>query len=165
MTKAAIVGYLGIDPGASGGFAIVWDDRSIVTTKFQTDLEDWQWLRDRTAEGMVFAALEKVGGYIGTPQPGSAMFKFGASWGRLRGFLTAASVPFEEPTPQRWQKDLNIAPRRKASKKRGTGESKTDFKRRLRDKAQSLFPYVTITNDIADALLIAEWLKRQKGDR
>jgi hypothetical protein len=94
------------------------------------------------------------------------MFSFGDSVGFIRGILTASGVPFEQKVPRVWQKALGIAPRlieRDATKKIIKEESKTDFKRRLKEKAEQLFPTVKVTLDVADSLLIAEFNKRTRS--
>jgi hypothetical protein len=140
-----------------------------------TERDLWDWLKDfgpgplkTVAEGFglrspagspdSFAVLEKVGGYVGEAQPGSAAFKFGMSYGALRMALTAAGIPFDEVTPQRWQKTLGVTPREK-------GEPKSSFKARLKTKAQSLFPRTSITLKTADALLLAEYCRRLRAGR
>lgn len=99
-------------------------------------------------------SLEKVGGYTGSGQPGSAMFKFGCNYGLIRMALTAAGIPFEEVVPRTWQKALGIPPRKKT-------ETKTQWKNRLKQKAQQLFPGAKVTLATADALLIAEHCQRK----
>lgn len=150
--------YLGVDPGASGGMAIVNGVFTEVTPMLPTDSDIWAWFSVRDfGECWAFAVIEKVGGYIGEAQPGSSAFKFGASYGKLLMALTAAGIPFEEVTPQRWQKALGIAPRKSKQ-----GETKTAFKNRLKQKAQQLFPGVTVTLATCDALLIAEFCRRMR---
>jgi hypothetical protein len=162
--------YLGVDPGASGGLAALngREVRAVPTPATERDV--WDWFQDfrsgelhalvAAASGkkdfalpLAFAVVEKVGGYVGQAQPGSAAFKFGASYGALRMALTAAGVPYEEATPQRWQKALGLGTRRK-------GESKTSWKNRLKSAAQRLFPSVKVTLATADALLIAAYCQR-----
>jgi hypothetical protein len=155
--------YLGIDPGASGGLAAVCgrEPRPVCVPTPATERDVWDWLKEygagplRPVNGgpVAFAVVEKVGGYVGQAQPGSAAFKFGVSYGALRMALTAAGVPWEEATPQRWQKALGLGARRK-------GESKTSWKNRLKGAAQSAFPGVKVTLATADALLIAEYCRR-----
>lgn len=144
--------YLGIDPGASGGLAAIQGNQIKAVSMPATERDVWDWFLNHN-EGEVFAIIEKVGGYIGAAHPGSAMFRFGVSYGGLRMALTAAKIPFDEITPQKWQRSLGIAPRKKT-------ESKAQFKRRLKQKAQQLFPGVTVTLATADALLIAEYCRR-----
>lgn len=159
--------FLGIDPGATGAAVLLFDDDSVDVLRLSkvTDAEAWKWFAGTAQAVDAFACIEKVGGYVGVGQPGSAMFQFGRSTGKLLGFLVAAGIPFEEVSPQAWQKALGIAPRRKKSKKGGPGESGTEWKRRLRQKAEELFPDVEMTNDLADALLIAEHCRRVREPR
>ena len=147
--------YIGIDPGASGGLASVHVDGSCAAvTMPPTERDVWEWVTDLSSWRPPFAVVEKVGGFIkGNPAPGSAMFRFGVSYGGLRMALVAAAVPFEEATPQKWQKGLGITAR-------GKDESKTAFKNRLKQRAQQLFPGVKITLATCDAILIAEYCRR-----
>ena len=152
--------YLGLDPGASGGIAWVSSDSVESVAMPSTDRDIWDWLtapgpfgEERTLP--THAVLEKVNGYVGDGgNPGSAMFKFGTSYGSLKMALTAAGIPFEEIPPQTWQKALGIPKRKK-------GESKTVWKNRLKAHAQRLFPQEKITLATADALLIATYCKRK----
>lgn len=106
-----------------------------------------------------YAALEKVGGYVGGEgDPGSAMFKFGASWGSLGMACVALGIEmYVEPTPQTWQKAFGLV--------KSKGEKKGPWKNRLKAKAQALFPSDDVTLLTADALLIAEYCRRkQQGE-
>jgi hypothetical protein len=154
--------YLGIDPGMSGGLASIHGNKGIVVASSMpsTDRDILDWLSDGDDRSDSFAVLEKVGGYTqaGGPQPGSAMFKFGTSYGGLRMALTAARIPFEEIMPQKWQRGLGIVPRKKE-------ETKSQFKSRLKDFAQKLFPDTKVTLAIADALLIATYCQRKQEGR
>jgi hypothetical protein len=150
--------YIGIDPGASGGLASVLSCGSVVIESMPpTEQDVWEWFRSQRSFGpsiTTFACIEQVGGFIaGNASPGSAMFKFGMSYGSLRMALVAAEIPFEAVTPQRWQKALGVV-------KRARDESKSDFKNRLKARAQQLFPREKITLATADALLIAEYCRR-----
>lgn len=141
--------YLGIDPGANGGFAIVNSDRKLIE---YLDLSkggpaDWlSWLDANATE--CHTAIEEVGGMPNMRPQG--MFKFGWNVGVLHAFLTARQMPFVTVRPQAWMKALNI-PSRKAK----DGETQHDYKKRLREVAQRLFPSEKITANIADACLIA----------
>lgn len=153
--------FIGVDPGASGGMASISDTVG-ATAMPGTDADIWAWFSNadfapyNTGRPAAFAVIEKVQGYAGSPTVGSAMFKFGASYGGLRMALTAAGIPFEEATPQVWQRGLKIPQRTKA-------ESKTAWKNRLKAAAQRLFPGIKVTLATADALLIAEYCRRKRG--
>lgn len=148
--------YLGIDPGASGGLAFVTQNDQEAVSMPATERDVFQWMAGwKNNPPIAFAMIEKVGGFIGIPHPGSAMFKFGASYGGLRMALVAAGIPFDEVTPQRWQKALGVSPRKKT-------ESKGQFKNRLKSKAQQLFPKLGVTLKTCDAILLAEYCRRLK---
>lgn len=143
--------YLGIDPGASGGIAVLTNDHARCFPMPGTARDLWELLKPDG--GIGFAAIEKVGGYVGEKQPGSRMFEFGRNYGECLMALAAAGIPHEEVPPRRWQQALRIAPRKK-------DESKTLWKNRLKARAQQLFPSVKVTLAVADALLIAEYCRR-----
>lgn len=100
------------------------------------------------------AYVEKVGA---TPQMGVvSAFKFGQSVGHIRMCCIAAGVRLEYVTPQKWQKEFGLI-----VKGRGLGQDDTSKKNRNKARAQELFPGIKITHAIADALLIAEYGRRQ----
>ena len=147
--------WLGIDPGASGGIAILHGREVTSVSMPDTERDVWDFFQENGWRGDTpqFAIIEKVGGYIGTNQPGSSAFKFGVSYGGLRMALIAAGVPFEEVVPQRWQKEYAL--------KRAKDEPKHIWKGRLKAKAAQLFPKVHVTLATSDALLIAEYARRK----
>jgi len=168
--------YIGIDPGKHGGIAVLWEAHGTEPIRAQkmpeTDMDICSLFRRLSGchgpastweSRRVFAVIEQVQGYIGSGEdgegkhPGSRMFKFGMNYGALKMALCAASIPYETVTPQKWQRALGIPPR-----KAKAGETKSQFKTRLKAKAQALFPGVKVTKDVADALLIAEYGKRLK---
>ena len=135
--------YLGIDPGKLGGIAIVGD----FTQAWKTP-ETERDLHDLIAElgGPNFAVIEKV---HSSPQMGvKSAFTFGRGYGFLRGLLTAFCIPFEEVSPQKWQKAMACL----------THGDKNVSKA----KAQQLWPHLKITHGVADALLIAEYCRRTR---
>lgn len=108
----------------------------------ETERDILDWFRKHGC--LSTAMLEKV---HAMPKQGvSSTFKFGVGYGGLRMALTAMAIPFDEVTPQRWQKEMGCL----------TGGDKNISKR----KAEDLFPNIRITHAIADALLIAEYARR-----
>jgi len=140
--------YVGIDPGQGGGIAVICGC-VVLTTKMpetERDLLDYLTECVTLSDGEVVAMLERV---HSSPQMGvSSSFKFGCAFGRLRMALVAAAIPFDEVTPQRWQKALGCL----------SSGDKNVTKRR----AQELFPDLTVTHALADALLIATYCRRVK---
>lgn len=141
--------FIGVDPGLSGGLAMVCDTGLLEAVKMpETEgdllqaLKDWRYCKE------VRATLEFV---RSSPQMGVvSAFKFGVGYGGLRMALYAAQIPFDEVTPQKWQKVMQCR----------SGGDKNVTKRR----AQELFPGVKVTHAIADALLLAEYGRRTARD-
>ena len=147
----------GVDPGASGGIA--WqigtrEPRAIAmpATEVDTFLAFEQPdSSERPGGHHMIAVIEKV-----HSRPGegvSSAFKFGWNYGGLRMAILAAGIRLEEVTPYTWQKALGI-PKRKPN------ESKTQFKNRLKARAQELYPGMKVTLKTCDALLILEYAKK-----
>lgn len=142
---------LGIDPGLSGGLALigytddVYHDGVCSTAKMpETERDLWEALQDMGTIG--YAYIEKVSAM---PKQGvSSTFKFGQNYGMLRGMLVALGVPFEAVAPGVWQRSL--------------GCLSHGNKNITKAKAQELYPKLKITHATADALLIATYGLRRK---
>lgn len=145
---------LGIDPGGSGA----------IFKRYQTfDPSPIDWIKNDSTEAdlanfilnavlsgvPIHAFIERV---HSMPKQGVASsFKFGQSYGFLRGLLIGHRIPFEEVTPQKWQKEMGCL-------------TKGD-KNVSKSRAQQLFPTVKITHANADALLISEYGRREISKR
>lgn len=142
--------YIGIDPGASGGIGVIHPNGKATAFKMpDTDRDIFDAIEEvkvmAAANGYgCMAALEKV---HAMPKQGvTSTFTFGVGYGGLRMALAALRIPFVDVTPQAWQKAMQCR----------TGGDKNVSKA----AAQALFPMHKITHAIADALLIAEYLRR-----
>jgi hypothetical protein len=144
--------YIGIDPGASGGIA--WSspmgDRSAPLPKTLGDFRE-QVFEILGQQGFFHAISQSVC-YLESPPkfvkaiPGSAVFVMAQSFGRIEGVLAAFKVPTVTVTPQAWQKAHGLGTR---------GEmTTTQWKNKLKARAQSLYPEEKVTLATADALLI-----------
>lgn len=143
---------IGIDPGVTGGIAIINGD-SVTTHKLAdlTEQETWRLLAEHEPATVY---LETV--HAGQKMASSAAFTFGQVYGRLRMAAIASGLRLMEVRPQAWQSALKLPAI-------GGGHGKNDIakKKRNRAAAQQLFPELRITNANADALLIAEYGRRQ----
>ena len=144
--------YLGIDPGASGGVALVQGDYVAawkIRGRTGSDLASL-FGQIKTEHLVKMAVLEKVAAF---PKQGvSSTFKFGHSAGLLEGMLWAFEFRFELVAPGGWQRPMGlICPK---------GTTLTVKKNKHKARAQQLFPELEITHAIADALLIAEHARR-----
>lgn len=140
--------WIGIDPGASGGIAMLYKDFAEVYPMPKTEADVRHLLF--SIPPSTRAVIEAVHSFPG--QGVASSFAFGRNYGLLRGILHGLGIPFDEVSPQRWQKALNIPPRDKKK-----NESKTEFKNRLKAKAQQLYPQTKVNLATADALLIARY--------
>ena len=147
--------YIGIDPGVSGGIAAL-DETGLplnvqkMPETEQDTLELFRWvvaLCERSGDkARPRAVLERV--HSMPSQGHNGAFTFGKGYGGLRMALVACEIPFNEATPQTWQRTMQCL----------TKGQKNVSKRR----AQELFPGVKCTHAISDALLIAEFCRRQE---
>lgn len=172
--------WIGIDPGASGGVTsiLTLGKTSIVKTvplAKMSQQELWEWINEHREQytwngvkvARVFVVIEEQ-----RPRPTvyfdrrtkklvntilkSTCLLYG-NYCKIVGMLVAAGVPFEEVTPQKWQKEFSLV--------KAKGEKPTKWKNRLKTKAQSLFPRDKITLAVADSTLIAEYARRKHGGK
>lgn len=150
--------YIGIDPGKSGGIAIIHSDGSVSVASFCIET-----YRDLMAAMSVrpdkcIACVECVHAFSG--QGVTSCFNFGMNFGWIQGMLYAFSVPVELVSPVRWKKHYGLI--------FGRGADKKEIKAASIRKAKELFPCVNLrrsercTKDddgMAEALLMAGWLR------
>ena len=103
---------LGIDPGNSGGLAIITESDGVVPfvmpvlkgKKTTIDLQsvvDIMWTFIEQGKDRI-AVIEKV--HSMPKQGGASIFSFGYGYGAIIGILTALKIPYLNPTPQQWKK-------------------------------------------------------------
>jgi len=146
---------IAIDPGASGGIAILRpeeDDTPELRPMPKADTELRDLLADFAAartnsRAPVRVVLERVPGFVaGMATPASALAKLHRQFGYIQGLCDAFRLPLRLVTPQQWQKAVG------AGSKREHGDR---WKAHLRDLAARLYPGVKgLTLKTADALLI-----------
>jgi crossover junction endodeoxyribonuclease RuvC len=143
--------YIGIDPGKSGGIAVIDADSGERWTKPYSDDE----LVKTCFYAVVYdciCCLEKVGAMPG--QGVTSMFNFGKSYGYIKGVLEAFGIPYQEITPQKWKKEFGLNSDKAASV----------------EVCKRLFPDVDLLatprckkahDGMAEALLMAEYARRK----
>lgn len=155
---------IGIDPGVSGGIA--WCEtgkpREVAfgAQKMPDSPPAVAGLLRSLVEGTEFDAVYTfIEDVHSSPQMGvSSAFTFGKGLGVLQGACAALHLSVTPVSPQRWQKTLQLI---EAGRKFGKGT--TEKKRALKAAAVGLFPWLSITNHVADALLICEYGLRIHG--
>jgi len=148
--------YVGVDPGAKGGYAIIaesetgkavfaypWDD-----TFFAYEMSALMWKKD---DG-VTAVVEKVGARPG--QGVTSMFNFGKNAGYIEGVLSALGIPYQLIPPATWKKEFSLIGKDKQASIVTCHKlfPDVDLKRSERCRTDS--------DGKAEALLICEWGRR-----
>jgi len=150
--------YIGIDPGnKSGGMAVISEGLNsplIIRFKESTNVDLFCTISKYSANKLPTwlspcAMIEKVHSFPG--QGVVSSFNFGENYGMLQGFLIALKIPFKFVLPSKWQRHYGLH--------KDKNESQTEWKRRLRQRAQELYPNIKITAETADAILIANYCK------
>ena len=144
---------IAIDPGNNGGITIysAEDKRVIESIKMPaTPQELLNLLRIYSFNSVCY--LEKVQGLPG--MSGGGMFTFGRGYGHLEMALLCCKIPTMSVTPQKWQKELQLGNR--------GNKSTTEWKNKLKAKAEQLFPYMKITLAVSDSLLILQYAKMKE---
>lgn len=137
---------MAIDPGTNGGIAVFSLKSNRVIEVIKMPETPKELLSFITAyQNNTTCYIEKVGGLPG--MGGSSMFNFGKGFGYLEMALLCRKIPTISVTPQKWQKSLQLGGKGK--------KSTTEWKNKLKSKAQQLYPYIDkITLATSDALLI-----------
>ena len=140
---------IGVDPGEHGGIAVMDESHKVVEVVHmpETPLDILYFFKKYDPTETV-AYLEDVG--RGMPgQSSSSTAKFARHNGHLEMALLALEIPTVKATPQKWQKLYQLG--------KSSDYGKTEWKNRLKAKAQELFPNLgrKVTLKTCDALLIA----------
>jgi hypothetical protein len=175
VKQKAMKVVLAIDPGASGGIAVALGTTAIAYPMPDTEGGVLDLLRGIAAEAgaePLRAVVEEVGGFMGENQPASRAFEFGRGHGFCLGVLATLGARVELVRPQAWQKVLSLGHSERIKAPPGANDeerkkirafnarAKTEWKRRLKSKAQELYPRITVTLKTADALLLLEYGQR-----
>jgi Holliday junction resolvasome RuvABC endonuclease subunit len=145
--------YLGIDPGFSGAWGMI-DHHG----KYQSCgdmLNNGKHILSRYVHAEISQAVERqdIQGVIESvhSMPGqgvSSSFKFGIAFGMAIAIMERVNCPWMLVTPQKWKKELGL----------------TADKDESLEMARKLWPNAPLArkmdNGRAEALLMAEWLRR-----
>ncbi len=160
MQEAA---YIGIDPGMNGCCAALRGQQvSLLKHDGATEQDQWQWIMQFIGEPCYALIEQQTARPTWIPDKtteegwrqtvlASTVTLYG-SYRNLATMLMCADISYQDCPPQRWQKWTGIEPRHK-------GEKDHQWKGRLKVVAQSMYPELTVTLWMADALLIAAYCK------
>jgi crossover junction endodeoxyribonuclease RuvC len=146
---------LGIDPGLSGGIAIISGSQIELLETIPTEAKGGFIKRQVDAQKLSnilrvypisVCYLEKVSSRPG--QGVGSVFSFGDTYGTIRGVLGALNIPTYHVLPQKWKKELKISDKEDSLK-----------------ASQSLFEGLKFRkkdHNIAEALLIAYYGQQER---
>lgn len=147
--------YVGIDPGQKGAIAFIKNNSIIIYDMPLFSNKEIDGIKTSDiffTEGGDFCILEKA---QTMPQQGTvSMFKYGMSYGIIKGVLYSFEISFQEVPPQKWKKEYSLSKDKAesiATAKKLFPDCKIDFrtcKGRMLDGR-------------AEALLLAEYARRQ----
>ncbi len=151
--------YVGIDPGLTGAIVAIgaegieFHDMPVLAIKKKTQLDYAglaHVLRRYPNRGEVMAAIELVGAMPG--QGVSSMFKFGQVYGAVLATLAALQIPYQTITPPVWKRAYRLV-----------GCEKDESRARALELFPAAVEHLKRKKDHgrADALLLAEYLRRQ----
>ena len=140
---------IGIDPGKNGGIAVLGLKLERVEYLKMPNVFDFAEFVKNWKSRILRVFIEKQQPF---PKQGLvSTSKLMKHYGELIGVLIASRVNFEEVSPKRWQ-SIYLYPK---------GLSKVERKRKSIELVRQLFGVDTKHDGIAEALLIAEWGRRQ----
>lgn len=147
------IAIIGIDPGASGGIAVLKESRLMVYNMPETYPDIYNLLAslaEKHREEGLLAVMEDVG--HGIPgQSSRATAVFARHNGHLEMALYALGIRTIKVTPQKWQKYYSN------SLGKSSQHEKRVWKNMLKGLAQQMFPSEKVTLKNADAILIANY--------
>lgn len=156
--------FIGIDPGTSGGIAVIGN--GIKTYNIPNEEIELFRVLEKVVKPNCHITIEQQ-----IPRPTRLLDRQTGKWTQsilkstcvlygqylqIRGMLVALEVRFNPVVPETWQRGLQI-PGKKQS------ENNHAWKSRLKKKAQELFPETKVTLKTCDALLLAEYQRRQSS--
>ncbi len=156
--------FIGIDPGKAGGIAsMLFDGSEVHTWKMPETVKDLAGLFTQLSTHSAYprenndiwhtivCCMEIVASRPG--QSVRSMFTFGQHYGQLEMAVVSHGLRLERVRPQEWQKTFQLIT--------GKEVTKTKKKNKHKARAQELWPDITVTHALADALLICEWCRQQ----
>ena len=181
---------IALDPGASGGMAFQNADGTFGARPMPETVRGLKatltWIMTTNGLSPAAAAIpawieayvELVSGNVGKMQPGSRMFTFGENFGVIQGLLEGLGIKYTLVRPQTWIGALGLGTK---EKERGdyhglttddvkleesrirklNAKHKTEWKNKLKDRAQKDYPGLKVTLATADALNILTYARQQ----
>jgi len=145
--------YMGIDPGKSGAVALIDPEGEVHFLEYLGPLSYLSSLKDARDMFDLRIVVERLTARPGKLSSAKANFELGRCMGELETMLGMLGMPFQEVTPQNWQKEYGVS---------GDKQTHIDFAKRLFPKAnlKRTEKCKVDFDGYADALLMAEYARR-----
>lgn len=159
--------FIGIDPGISGALAVLDGDQAFVddlptltvrrgkTARTELDLNELVAAFEAISaryEWQVIAAIEAQHALPASMKGAISNYSIGRSYGAIEALVVAGRWRYELVPASTWKRAVGLAPK----------ATKGDAVKLARQRWPKLAPQLLISKDgRAEALLIAEWLRRQ----
>ena len=147
---------IAIDPGKTGGLAIRNHDGTFEAMKMPSTVRDLIDALEEVVKGHYhdefeppIVIIEDVPPFAGKAQSGSSAFKLGKNVGQIEGVIQCLNLRMEKVRPQTWMKALGLGTR--------NGSTPTQWKNKLKNRAQELHPDLKLTLATCDAVLLLEY--------
>lgn len=140
---------IAVDPGVGGGFAVHTRD-GILLFPMPDSVPDMHQLLlgFKVTESQLW--IEKVPKFVSKLTPAASVATLHENYGIIQGLAYAQGYALHRVEPKIWQDPLGLGGRKSC----GTGP---EWKRKLRSKAQELYPHLDVTLKNCDALLILHY--------
>ena len=140
---------IAVDPGVGGGFAVSTAE-GILLFPMPESLPDMAQLISgfKVAESHLW--VEKVPKFVSKLTPSSSVATLHENYGIVQGLAYSQGYALHRVEPKVWQDPLGLGGKKSCA----TGP---EWKRKLKSKAQELYPHLDVTLKNCDALLILHY--------
>lgn len=134
------------DPGASGGFAVKTNDGIELISMPDTQTDIVKILsKYKTANAELW--IEDIPKFCGVKIPSSTTAVLFENFGFVKGAAVAMGYALHKIPPKEWQEPLGLGGKKSCA-------NASEWKRKLKNKAQELYPGLDVTLKNCDALLL-----------
>lgn len=141
---------IAVDPGVSGGFAIKSEDGIELEAMPDSTTGIVKFLtQQKTANAALW--IEEIPKFTGKMIPGSTIAVLFENYGLITGAALALGYEFHRVPPKIWQEPLGLGGKKSCA-------NSSEWKRKLKNKAQELYPTHDVTLKNSDALLILHYV-------
>ena len=137
------------DPGVNGGFAVKTPDGILLFPMPESVPDIHELLMDiKLSDSHIW--IEKVPKFVSKLTPAAAVATLHENYGIVQGLAYSQGYALHRVEPRVWQEPLGLGGRKSCA----TGP---EWKRKLKAKAQELYPHLDVTLGNCDALLILHY--------